>query len=290
MSAAAIYPRLFAKLFCSPIMLHQPVRATFEQALIQRMFGGGEASLAAAPAPKAADTSQLQYRTQRVFRQVGNVGIVTIDGVIDKRISDFDLDCYGGCDLADVDTALSICAADEGITKVLLDVNSPGGSVTGVAETAARIAALRESKPVHAFVNVQCCSAGYFIASQAQRIAAAPSAVIGSIGVYMAILDATRAIEMDGYRVQMIKSGRYKGMGAPWNPLTDEERQMLQDQCDAIHSEFKSACTALRPKLADSTMQGQWFDGRQADDLYLVDELTAETPDEYLSRFMLAKH
>lgn len=289
MSAASIYPRLFTKLFCSPLMLHGPVRSTFEQALIQRMFGQGSADIPVrSETPKAADTGKLSWRQQRVFRQIGSVGLVAIDGVIDKRISAFDLDCYGGCDLADVDDALSICANDAGITKVLLYMNTPGGSVTGTPETAARVAALRELKEVHAFIDVQCCSAGYYIGSQAHHIAAAPSACIGSIGVYMAILDATRAIEMEGYKVQMIKSGKYKAMGAPWNPLSKEETAMLQRQCDVIFEAFQEACTALRPRISDDTMQGQWFDATEAEDRWLVDELTGDTLDEYVSRLLLS--
>ncbi len=190
--------------------------------------------------------------------------------------------------LADVDDALSICANDAGITKVLLSMNTPGGSVTGTPETAARVAALRELKEIHAFIDVQCCSAGYYIASQAHHIAAAPSACIGSIGVYMAILDATRAIEMEGYKVQMIKSGRYKGMGAPWNPLSKEETAMLQRQCDVVFEAFQEACTALRPQIKDETMQGQWFDGIEAEDRWPVDELTNENLDEYVSRLLLS--
>lgn len=282
MSAAAIYPRLFAKMFASPLMMHAPVRATFERELIAHIEGKRTMHVA----PQAMSEGERKWRQGRVFERVGSVGIISIDGVIDKRVSAFDLDCYGGVDLADVDQALSQAASDPSIKKAMLYVNSPGGSVTGTPETAARVAALAKVKKVHAFVDVMACSAGYYIASQASKIIASPSAVIGSIGVYMAVIDATRAMELEGIAVQMISSGKFKGMGAPWKPLSDEERNMLQAQCDSIYAAFKGAVTSTRPKVKDSTMQGQWFDGEQADDLHLVDELTLDTPDERVAKML----
>jgi len=282
MSANAIYPRLFTKLFASPLMLHAPVRATFERELISQI----SAQRSGASQPKAAAESERQYRQSRVFQKVGSVAVVSIEGVIDKRVSMMDLDCYGGCDLADVDDALNQ-AADPSIKSVLLYVNTPGGSVTGTPETAARLAELAKMKPVEAYVDVMACSAGYYIASQATRIVATPSAILGSIGVYMAILDMSRALEMEGIEVQMIKAGKWKDSGSPYRSLTDEERDRMQASVTRMHAQFKAAVKSRRPKVQDSTMEGQWMDGTEADELYLVDELTNETPDERISRLLV---
>jgi protease-4 len=282
MSAAAIYPRLFAKLFASPLMLHGPTRATFESELLTQISGQRSGVIQ----PQAVKDDEKEYRQQRVFQRVGNVAVISIEGVIDKRVSMMDLNCYGGVDLADIDEALNQ-AADPSISKVLLYINSPGGSVTGTPETAARIAALAKTKYVEAFVDVMACSAGYYLAAQATKITAAPSSVIGSIGVYIAVLDASRAMEIAGYKMQMISAGKYKGIGASWKPLTEEETEMLQAQVDSMYADFKAAVTSKRPKVADSTMQGQWFDGVSADDLYLVDELSNDTLDERVSRLLV---
>lgn len=282
MSANAIYPRLFTKLFASPLMLHAPVRATFERELISQI----SAQRSGVSQPKEAAESERQYRQSRVFQKVGSVAVVSIEGVIDKRVSMMDLDCYGGCDLADVDNALNQ-AADPSIKSVLLYVNTPGGSVTGTPETAARLAELAKMKPVEAYVDVMACSAGYYIASQATRIVATPSAIIGSIGVYMAILDMSRALEMEGIAVQMIKAGKWKDSGSPYRALTDEERERMQQSVTRMHAQFKAAVKSKRPKVSDSTMEGQWMDGTEADELYLVDELTNETPDERISRMLV---
>jgi signal peptide peptidase SppA len=282
------YPRLFQKLFASPLMLHAPVRSSFETQLLARMFGDSGAIAVPLAAPVTSEEPQdpTEWRTRRIYQRYNNVAVITIDGVIDKRISEFEMECYGGVDLADVDSALSQAASDTRVDTIVLDINSPGGSVIGVSDTATRIASLRQTKEVHAFINCLACSAGYYLASQADVIAASPSAIVGSIGVYCAILDASEYYAKLGAKMQFIKAGEFKTMGTEWRPLTAAESALLQEGVNTSYNAFKAACTDLRP-IADSTMQGQWFDGSQAHDLHLVDQLTGATLDEYVSALLL---
>lgn len=314
-----VYPHLFSKLFCQPLLLHEPVRFALESALLGRMgmvHGGDEIPSAAAAAPEQTEEPKRSYgehgepmedwlawnrdcqatmevmRIENVYRRYGNVGVVKLNGIIDKNLTQFEMDCYGGYDLADFDHALQVAAADPRVECIVLAINSPGGSVTGVPESAARVAALTAKKEVHAFVDGQACSAAYYIASQADHIAAAPSAVLGSVGVYMALLDETRALEMEGYKVELIKAGKFKAMGASFKPLTDEERAMLQESVDEIHRSFRTAVKSGRraptergghQTVTDAVMEGQWFDGKASLQHRLVDELTGRNLDEYVA-------
>ena len=311
------YPHLFAKLFASPLMLHSPVRMAFEHHLLSVMRGetpqvpasahasSPQASEKISPAVGRSEIGEpgrpmddwMQFnrnvvatkkllRIESVYKRYGEVAVIQIHGVIDKVISQFEMDCYGGCDLADIDQALSLAANDPRVSTVVLDIDSPGGSVIGVADTAMRIASLRETKEVHAFIPAMACSAGYYLASQADQISAASSAIVGSIGVYCAILDASRKYEEEGLKMQVIKAGDFKTMGAPWRPLTDEETKLLQEGVNRNYADFKAACTTLRD-IDDSTMQGQWFPGSEAQQLNLVDEITGATLDEYVSALLL---
>lgn len=301
-----IYPRLFSKLFCQPVMITEPVRYALEAALLGRM---GLSHRGRAPAQLHEDNPDLDgtddettsapppgdWRVARIYQTFGSVAVVELAGVIDKHISDFEMECYGGCDVSDFDRALSQAAADPAIEKIVLTINSPGGSVTGVPESAARVAALTAQKEVHAFVDSMACSAAYYIASQADHIAAAPSAVLGSIGVYMTLVDATRAAEMEGYKIELITAGKFKAMGSPFKPLTDEERAMLQASVIELHTDFKAAVKTGRraatergghQTVADSAMEGQWFDGKKALGARLVDELTGRSLDEYVAALL----
>ncbi len=287
------YPRLFRKLFCEPLLLHAPARAAFETELLRRMYGDTAevpflAGLKTAPGtvrssiPDEPQDPQ-NWRVESIYERTGSVATITIDGVIDKRVSSFDLSCYGGVDLADVDTALAHALTDPRVQTVVLDIHSPGGSVIGVHETYTRIMALAETKEVHAFVNAMACSAGYYIASAADHIAAAPSAIVGSIGVYMAMLDASRWYENEGLKINVMQAGKWKTMGAEWKPLTDEERAKLQAGVDALFTQFRAAVNEKRPQVAASTMEGQWMTAQEGLELGLVDELTGATLDEYVT-------
>ncbi len=282
------YPHLFAKLFASPLILHAPVRTSFESQLLSRMLGEAAPMAVHISKPRADDGCEdPQGRTARVYQRYSNVAVITIDGVIDKRISSFEMECYGGCDLSDVDAALAQAANDPRVDTVVLDINSPGGSVIGVPDTAARIASLRATKEVHAYINVMACSAGYYLASQADVITASPSAIVGSIGVYCAILDASEYYAKMGAKMQFIKAGEFKTMGTEWRPLTTDETKILQDGVNTNYAQFKTACTALRP-IEDSSMQGQWFTAEEGQTLKLVDQLTGATLNEYVSMLLLS--
>ena len=291
------YPFLFNKLFCQPLMVLEPVRIGLENALLEVMAGGGQGR---APAPRSygqpgqthEDTIEYRrmvtatnrdWRIEQIYQDLGNVAVVSISGVIDKHLSSADLDCYGGCDLADVDKALSIAANDDDIESVVLNINSPGGSVIGVPETAARVKALCQTKQVFAFVDGLCCSAAYYIGSQADRIDAAPSAILGSVGVYCAVINQKEALKMKGIEVDLIKAGKFKAMGASFKALEPDERAMMQARVDGLHADFRAAVNGTRPQVGTADMEGQTFDGKQSLAAGLCDGLTTANLDEYAS-------
>jgi signal peptide peptidase SppA len=286
-----IYPHLFAKLFAQPVLVLPAVRDHLERELLGRMgvttpkpkaYDDYDDGPAKAPETRAEST---QRRMNAIMETYGSVAVIRIEGVIDKAMSDAELDCYGGCDLNDVCNAISEIQGNALIDTVVFYFNTPGGSAIGVAETAERIAALRDDYEVHAFFDVQCCSAGMWLASQADWVACLPSAIGGSIGVYMALLDQTKALEMDGLKVNLIKSGRLKAMGASFKELTDEERSLLQKQCDDLYAEFKTAVTSVR-SVGPEAMQGQSMSGKDALAANLVDEVCNCTLDEYVAGLM----
>jgi protease-4 len=161
---------------------------------------------------------------------------------------------------------------DAEVKAVMLAFDSPGGAVTGVPEAAAAVARGAERKPVIAYADGQMCSAAYYIASQASQIYAMPSAQVGSIGVYLALLDYSRAAEMQGIKVEMFKSGKHKGMGQPGTTLTDEQRAMLQGRVDALGTEFRATVTAGRMRDIDpGVMQGQSFSAKEGMACGLID-------------------
>lgn len=205
------------------------------------------------------------------------VCIIPIDGVIGKRASGMEKSS-GVVDVDDLAAAFDMAMTDQSVSSVVLDINSPGGTVTGTPECAAMVASMKEVKPVIAFSEMLCCSAAYWIASQASAIYATGSATMGSIGVYMAILDQSRAAELQGLKQEVFKAGKYKGMGVPGTSLTAEQRAHIQGRVDMIHAQFKNAVRNGRERnIEDAHMEGQDFYGVECVNNGLVDSIASRS-------------
>jgi len=231
------------------------------------------------PTPFAMNASP---RVQKITEQYGNVAVIHIEGAIDKALSDFEVECFGGVDLRDVDQAITLAQNDARISHVVLNMQTPGGSTVGVSDTASRIAQLADTKEVHAFCDTLCCPAGMWLASAADVIAVSPSAIVGSIGVYVAVLDQSEAMAMEGIKVQLIQAGQFKTMGSSYKPLTEDEAKELQAGVNRTHAAFKAAITSKR-SVPDAAMQGQWYDGQEALSFGVVDAVMTSSLDEYVT-------
>lgn len=198
----------------------------------------------------------------------GDTAVIPVHGIIGHHLSGLETMC-GGCDLGAVGAMIDAAMADDGIQKLLFDFRTPGGTVTGVPELASKIGNINGKKTV-AYTDSECCSAGYWLASQCDAFYTSESADVGSIGVYMVLLDESRALENEGIKVNAISAGKYKLSGASFRPLSDEERAMFQAGVDKTYNAFKSAILRKRA-IKDSVMQGQVYDGIEACELGLCD-------------------
>lgn len=188
----------------------------------------------------------------------GDIGTINVHGVIAKRISKVQNSSGVATNLEET---LDFAKHDEQVKGVLLDIDSPGGSIVGTPEVAEMV--LNLGKPTVAFTDSLIASAAYWIAAQCDLIIASPSADIGSIGVYSAFLDQSRAAEMAGLKVELFNTGKYKGMGMPGRPLTEEQKAHIQEGVDKAFEWFKADVLAQR-KISESAMQGQCFDAEDA--------------------------
>jgi signal peptide peptidase SppA len=134
---------------------------------------------------------------------------------------------------------------DPAVSEVVLRVNSPGGTVLGAFETADLVYRLNRIKPITAWVvNGMAASAGYLIASGAGRIIATRGSRTGSIGVVQAVVDNSAALDKAGIKVEVFSVGKYKAMGAPGTPLTDDQRELISSNLAEIAGEFHAAVLA----------------------------------------------
>jgi signal peptide peptidase SppA len=167
----------------------------------------------------------------------GAVAIIPIRGTIAHRMEAMGMSS-GGASCERINAMVDQVKADEQIGTVVYDVDTPGGTVTGLMETAAKMFALRGIKKQIAVINGSCCSAGYWLASQCDEIVINPSGQAGSIGVFFAHKDLSAALEKEGIRVTLIKAGKYKTEGNPFEPLSEEAEAQLQVRVDQAYAQF----------------------------------------------------
>ena len=174
------------------------------------------------------------------------------------------------CNMEETAAALLQAAADPAVHTILLDIDSPGGTVNGTPELAQVVRTVAREKHVYAFTAGQCCSAAYWVASQADVIYAAPSATVGSIGVILPVVDSSALYDRCGLKMEVFSAGKYKSTGMDGTSLTEEQRDRLSQQVNDIWGRFKQAVTRRR-SISEHDMEGQSFYGWDAENKRLVD-------------------
>jgi signal peptide peptidase SppA len=218
-----------------------------------------------------------------------NVAVIPVYGVIAHRAQMVgDICGPQGTSTEKVDSAIRAAAADPSVRSIVLDVNSPGGSVFGVQELANTIMEARQAKPIAAIANAQASSAAYWIASAAHEVFVTPSGVAGSIGVFMAHVDTTKADEAAGKVKTIIKAGKYKAEGE--GPLTDEAIAHLQTVVDGYYTGFVKGVAKARNVSVETVRngygQGRSLPAQAALDAGMVDGIAtlAEVISKYSRR------
>ena len=171
--------------------------------------------------------------------------------------------------------------ANEG-DEVLLKLKSPGGMVQSYGLAAAQLARLRE-KNIHltASVDEVAASGGYLMACVANRIVAAPFAIVGSIGVVAQMPNFHKLLEKWDIDYEQFTAGEFKRTVTMFGENTDEGRDKFKEELEDVHSAFKSFVSAYRPDLdIDMIATGEHWLASQAKALGLVDEL--KTSDGYI--------
>lgn len=291
------YPLLFQAVYCEPLCIERGAFHSIHAALWPRFANGQGMDIADA---FAADNTKPTFspasgrRATRAAAKIDpdtgrviderfyytvegkpEVAVVPVYGILAKNASWMEQVCYGITDINGIAHAIDQAAQAKDIKTLILDLATPGGQVTGIREMGAQIRAVTQQrgKTVYAFTDERCCSAGYWLASQADEIYGTPSATIGSIGTYLAWLDESVKMQLEGVRLEFFGAGKHKGMGLPGKPLSQEDRALLQDRVLEINGWFTRAVTAARPKITEETMQGQVFSGDQSVGAHLVDGL-----------------
>lgn len=225
-----------------------------------------------------ANTFMERYRPYRVENGVLTVPVY---GILMNKLSFALGGVATGYDY--IEKAVRRGVGDPEVEQIVLDVNSPGGSVPGVFDAAASIYAMRGEKPINAVADEFAYSAAYAIASAADTINVAQTGGVGSIGVIAMHVDMSKRLEQEGVEVTLIYEGDRKADGHPAKPLSDEARSRMQARVNNIYEIFVSAVArnrglseqAVRDTEAATFMAREAVENGLADAVGLLGELSA---------------
>jgi signal peptide peptidase SppA len=245
-----IYPHIAARALNRPLLLEPGYARFFFAALSPRL---NIASLVL-PTGETFDRTAMAgslvafdaARGYRAYDVQNGIAVIPVDGTLvhknDALSPVSGLQGYDG-----IEAKLAGALEDPEVRGIMLDLNSPGGEVSGVKDLATKIAA--STKPVWAHANELAASAAYWLASAADRVILSETAEVGSIGVLMAHADYSEQLKDEGVKVTLIHAGDNKVDGNPYEPLPE-----------AVRASFQADIEDLRTLFAQSVAQGRKMD------------------------------
>ena len=252
----------------------------------EKVWAGTEASLHAALDAEEARATRMAAgdRISDKDRETPRLLSVDADGVATISVkgpltNDGDAtwnEWMGMTGYPEIREAVIAAATDASVQHIILDIDSGGGAVSGVDDTAKLIRLVNDNvKPVTAFTDGSMYSAAYWLGSSAGEVYASKAAGMGSIGVIATHVERSEMLKEAGIGVTVVRAGKYKALANGVEKLTEEGKAQIQAGVDAAYKIFVGHVAEMRGKsyeFADSVMaQGREFYGQAGADAGLVD-------------------
>lgn len=279
------HSRLWGRLVNTPLMM-TPEKARVILAVMSQIHGasgvindGSESADISMFYPQGSDSMD-----RKVFDVSGPLAVVPIVGSLVHKNG---LNPSSGMTGYDgITTKINAAVADPNVEGILLDIDSPGGEVSGVFDLADVIREARSQKPVWAICNEVAASAAYALAAQATKIIVPRTGVVGSVGVVTMHAEFSAQMAKDGIAVTLIHAGAHKVDGNPYERLPDAVRDSMQERVDYIYEMFLSSVAVGRNVDVEHfrATEAQVYMGQAAVDVGLADAVMS--PQQAVSAFL----
>jgi len=238
-SEGALLYRLSSKIFNTPLMITPDKLAVIMSVLNKRI--GIEAELKSLP----------EYTPpQREAQVIDNIALIPIYGTLMHRT--YGLDALSGLlSYESIRSQLIAAVEDPKIDHILLDIDSPGGEVSGCFDLVDMIYALRDEKHIVAYANEHAYSAAYAIASAAHSIYTSRTGGVGSIGVIAVHVDQSAYDEKQGFKYTSVYAGERKNDLSPHEPLAEDAYKKLKTEVDEMYDLFVNTVSRNRGLTTD---------------------------------------
>lgn len=232
--------------------------------------------------------ARIGGRKQRPMQVSGKVAVLPVFGVISHRMNMM-TEISGGTSTELLGKAFDELANDPAIGAIVLDIDSPGGSVNGLQELSDKIyGARKEGRPIIAVANDLAASAAYYIATAADEVVVSPGGEVGSVGTIAIHTETSGLDEKVGIKNTLVTFGENKDEGNPMEPLTDSARADLQRRVDEYGRQFVADVARNRGVSKADVMknfgQGRVYQGKEAIRRGMADRVA--TLDDVLGGFV----
>lgn len=193
-------------------------------------------------------------------------GIIRVDDVMMRHRSKF-----GGVSTVEIRQQIRGCVGAN-MDGIIFHINSPGGHIEGQQELLDEVRAAKAvGLKTYAYVSDMACSAAFWLASLCDKIFCGRMALVANIGAYAVLIDSSKAYEMDGLRVVVVRSGENKGLGVDGIPVDDKTVAQAQVEIDTYAKFFVEDVRAHRPKWNGEFADGTCLFPEKAIEIGLVD-------------------
>ena len=255
------FSHLSSLVFNKPLMVTQDYAETIAVVLSDRLN---------------LDVEGLQIKSdakdQRVATTNKGVAVIPIVGSMSHRSTGIEA-MSGMTSYSTLQKQFEAAFNDPNVGSILMDIDSPGGSVAGAFDFRDYLMSKKGTKPVYALARDAMCSAAYLIGSTADKVYATQTARVGSIGVVAMHTDASGKMEKEGLKPTFISAGKFKTAGNPYEKLEGEKLKYLQDSVDESYDMFINAVADARgiDKKAIRDTEARVYGGKKAVEIGLAD-------------------
>lgn len=267
--------RLADRLFNQPLLATESLAHSAAAYVNNRLLGDVQA---------AVNFDKPKGEARSLLKVKDDIAIIPIMGGLTHRMTFIDAMCTGGLSSYEgLRRGFDEALADESIKTIVLHIDSGGGEASGCFELARHIMASRGQKKIIAYVDEFACSAAYALASSAEEIIASPDADVGSIGVIMVHQELTKAFEKNGVTINVIKAGEFKGMGSPFQALSEESKERLQKRINDTYATFTGFVAESRniSEEAVKNTEANVYSAQEALELGLINSIMSQ--DDFLN-------
>ena len=222
---------------------------------------------------------------------VDGVAIINVSGSLVDETLGWRGKYYGMTGYGDIQRAAVAAVKNPEVSSIMLNIKSGGGAVSGVQETADLLANIDKIKPVTTYTSSYMGSAALWLGMAGREVFASETAIVGSIGTLIVMTSRHRMLQENGIDAVVVRSGKYKALGHPAEPMSDEAVAQAQEKADYLADIFLTYVAGRRKvtkAAADSKFgQGREFIGTQAAAVGLIDKVVSYS-DAYVRAKALA--